>query len=72
MKIIRPLYLTYTILNYFTKRASFLRHDGFTNGVNFNVRPFAYAYGVSDNYSGANFDKKETQDEHGVVQVPML
>jgi hypothetical protein len=24
-------------------------------------RPFAYAYGVSDNYSGANFDKKETQ-----------
>ena len=31
-------------------------------------RPFAYAYGVSDNYSGANFDKKETQDEHGVVQ----
>ena len=24
-------------------------------------RPFAYAYGVSDEYSGTNFDKKETQ-----------
>ena len=24
-------------------------------------RPFAYAYGVADEYSGTNFDKKETQ-----------
>jgi len=31
-------------------------------------RPFAYAYGVSDHYSGTNFDKKETQDANGVVQ----
>ena len=31
-------------------------------------RPFAYAYGVADEYAGTNFDKKETQDEHGVVQ----
>lgn len=30
-------------------------------------RPFSYAYGVNDEYSGASFDKKETQDEHGVV-----
>lgn len=30
-------------------------------------RPFAYAYGVSDEYAGTNFDKKETQDEYGVV-----
>ena len=31
-------------------------------------RPFAYAYGVADDYAGTNFDKKETQDEYGVVQ----
>ena len=30
-------------------------------------RPFAYEYGVKDEYSGAYFDKKETQDEYGVV-----
>lgn len=30
-------------------------------------RPFAYAYGVSDEYAGTNFDKKETQDEYGTV-----
>ena len=30
-------------------------------------RPFAYAYGVSDEYAGTNFDKKETQDAAGVV-----
>ena len=31
------------------------------------LRPFAYEYGVKDEYSGAYFDKKETQDEYGVV-----
>eukprot|EP00095_Tigriopus_kingsejongensis_P007827 snap_masked-scaffold204_size260821-processed-gene-1.28 protein:Tk07827 transcript:snap_masked-scaffold204_size260821-processed-gene-1.28-mRNA-1 annotation:"cuticle protein 7" len=30
-------------------------------------RPFQYAYGVADEYSGTNFDKKETQDEYGNV-----
>jgi hypothetical protein len=30
-------------------------------------RPFAYEYGVKDDYSGAFFDKKETQDDNGVV-----
>eukprot|EP00094_Tigriopus_californicus_P012354 TCALIF_11942-PA protein Name:"Similar to ACP20 Adult-specific cuticular protein ACP-20 (Tenebrio molitor)" AED:0.21 eAED:0.21 QI:0/0/0/0.66/0/0.33/3/0/219 len=30
-------------------------------------RPFHYAYGVSDKYSGTNFDKKESQDEQGNV-----
>ena len=30
-------------------------------------KPFAYEYGVKDEYSGAYFDKKETQDEYGVV-----
>lgn len=32
-------------------------------------RPFAYAYGVSDEYSGTNFDKKETQDANGRVNA---
>merc|ERR550532_1948170 len=36
-------------------------------GYKIPPRPFAYAYGVSDEYSGANFDKKETQDAKGVV-----
>ena len=30
-------------------------------------KPYAYEYGVKDEYSGAYFDKKETQDEYGVV-----
>jgi hypothetical protein len=30
-------------------------------------RPFAYEYGVKDEYSGAYFDKKEVQDDYGVV-----
>ena len=30
-------------------------------------RPFAYEYGVQDAYSGADFAKKEIQDEYGVV-----
>jgi hypothetical protein len=30
-------------------------------------RPFSYAYGVEDSYAGTSFDKKETQDEYGVV-----
>ncbi len=30
-------------------------------------RPFSYAYGVQDEYAGTNFDKKESQDEYGVV-----
>merc|ERR1739849_35764 len=31
-------------------------------------QPFAYEYGVSDDYSKANFKKSETQDANGVVQ----
>merc|ERR1711997_1249336 len=30
-------------------------------------RPFAYEYGVKDEYSGAYFAKQETQDDYGVV-----
>merc|ERR1719384_1194619 len=30
-------------------------------------KPFAYEYGVHDEYSGANFGKNEVQDEYGVV-----
>merc|ERR1712083_806246 len=30
-------------------------------------RPFAYEFGVQDSYSGADFAKKEVQDEYGVV-----
>lgn len=30
-------------------------------------RPFAYEYGVNDEYSGAYFSKAETQDDYGVV-----
>merc|ERR1712170_121458 len=30
-------------------------------------RPFVYEYGVQDAYSGADFAKKEIQDEYGVV-----
>ena len=29
--------------------------------------PFSYQYGVKDDYSGASFDKDETQDAYGVV-----
>merc|ERR1711971_1285641 len=36
-------------------------------GYKIPPRPFAYAYGVSDEYSGTNFDKKETQDENRVA-----
>ncbi len=32
-------------------------------------QPFAYQYGVKDGYSGADFDKSETQDAGGNVQV---
>merc|ERR1719159_1338640 len=31
-------------------------------------QPFAYEYGVNDDYSKANFKKTETQDAAGVVQ----
>merc|ERR1719384_2343531 len=31
-------------------------------------KPFAYQYGVADDYSKANFHKSETQDQNGVVQ----
>ena len=30
-------------------------------------QPFAYEYGVNDDYSKANFKKTETQDANGVV-----
>ena len=30
-------------------------------------RPFAYEYGVNDEYSGAYFSKVENQDDYGVV-----
>merc|ERR1739844_161166 len=30
-------------------------------------QPFAYQYGVKDDYSGASFDKSESQDAYGVV-----
>merc|ERR1712106_556697 len=31
-------------------------------------QPYAYQYGVADDYSKANFQKSETQDADGVVQ----
>lgn len=31
-------------------------------------QPFAYQYGVADDYSGANFEKAETQDNYGNLQ----
>ena len=31
-------------------------------------KPFAYQYGVKDDYSGTTFDKAETQDEYGNVK----
>merc|ERR1719402_842542 len=31
-------------------------------------QPFAYEYGIKDDYSGANYDKKESQNEYGVVE----
>merc|ERR1719402_405317 len=31
-------------------------------------QPFAYEYGVADDYSKANFKKTETQDAEGVVK----
>eukprot|EP00096_Caligus_rogercresseyi_P003492 TRINITY_DN1659_c0_g1_i1.p2 TRINITY_DN1659_c0_g1~~TRINITY_DN1659_c0_g1_i1.p2 ORF type:complete len:110 (+),score=33.19 TRINITY_DN1659_c0_g1_i1:146-475(+) len=30
-------------------------------------KPFAYNYGVQDDYTGTVFDKSETQDEYGSV-----
>lgn len=30
-------------------------------------QPFAYQYGVKDDYSGASFDKSETQNAEGIV-----
>merc|ERR1711894_866492 len=30
-------------------------------------QPFAYQYGVKDDYSGASYTKSETQDAYGVV-----
>merc|ERR1739842_2025 len=30
-------------------------------------QPFAYQYGVKDDYSGASFDKSESQNAEGVV-----
>merc|ERR1739845_114228 len=34
----------------------------------FPPQPFAYEYGVNDDYSKANFKKTETQDAYGNVQ----
>merc|ERR1739848_980905 len=31
-------------------------------------RPFAYQYGVKDDYTGTTFDKAETQDNYGNVK----
>ena len=31
-------------------------------------QPYAYEYGVADDYSKSTFDKAETQDEYGNVQ----
>merc|ERR1712106_790812 len=31
-------------------------------------QPYAYEYGVADDYSNANFKKTETQDANGLVQ----
>merc|ERR1739844_245564 len=31
-------------------------------------QPFAYEYGVKDDYSGASYGKSESQDANGVVQ----
>ena len=31
-------------------------------------KPFAYQYGVNDDYSGTKFDKAETQDDYGNVK----
>ena len=31
-------------------------------------KPFAYQYGVKDDYSGTTFDKAETQDDYGNVK----
>merc|ERR1711935_940901 len=31
-------------------------------------QPYAYEYGVADDYSKANFKKTETQDDNGLVQ----
>ena len=31
-------------------------------------QPFAYEYGVKDEYSGAAYQKSETQNDYGVVQ----
>ena len=30
-------------------------------------QPFAYQYGVKDDYSGASFDKSESQNAEGIV-----
>merc|ERR1712165_498596 len=35
-------------------------------------QPFAYEYGVNDDYSKANFKKTETQDANGIVQGSFL
>merc|ERR1719495_973996 len=31
-------------------------------------QPFAYEYGLKDDYSGAAYEKKETQNDYGVVE----
>jgi hypothetical protein len=31
-------------------------------------QPFAYEYGVKDEYTGAAFQKSETQNDYGLVQ----
>jgi hypothetical protein len=31
-------------------------------------QPFAYEYGVKDEYTGAAYQKSETQNDYGVVQ----
>jgi len=31
-------------------------------------QPFAYEYGVKDEYTGAAYQKTETQNDYGVVQ----
>ena len=35
-------------------------------------QPFAYQYGVADDYSKANFNKQETQDNYGKCYIAFL
>jgi hypothetical protein len=77
MKIILILFYVKAILASALFAAALARPDGPRYGAapvyeELAPQPFAYQYGVADDYSKANFNKQETQDNYGKRYIAFL